>query len=341
MLTVEKAVLQIMDGTSDLCVLSQKEMDLNDPETRGFLEKHMGRILADPAGHEGQFWNDSGFAATMQRYNIGEIPFTEFAGVVGSACYESFRQLDKAEGADLVLAQFNQDGRSLIALMLLVFAAGLAFLLYPSLWGAAVDQKISLNAQGFLNRDATEPTIPEVIVTIDSLTEQEETRDYPELWADMVRYNETIYTQGQAGLSCEYDYQKPSFTLTQYGLADEVFGVISIPAMELEMPIFLGATEQHMAAGAAHLSQTSLPIGGENTNCVIAGHRGYNGASYFRYIDKLNVGDLVSVTNLWETLTYRVCEIKIIDPHDVTEILIQPGRELLTLLTCHLWHSGR
>ena len=228
----------------------------------------------------------------------------------------------------------------LIALMLLVFAAGLAFLLYPSLWGAAVDQKISLNAQGFLNRDETAPTIPDVIVTVDSPTEPEETRDYPELWADMVRYNETIYTQGQAGLSCQYDYQKPSFTLTQYGLADEVFGVISIPAMELEMPIFLGATEQHMADGAAHLSQTSLPIGGTNTNCVIAGHRGYNGASYFRYIDKLKVGDLVSVTNLWERLTYRVCEIKIIDPHDVTEILIQPGRELLTLLTCHPYASG-
>ena len=228
----------------------------------------------------------------------------------------------------------------LIALMLLVFAAGLAFLLYPSLWGAAVDQKISLNAQGFLNRDATEPTIPDVIVTIDSLTEQEETRDYPELWADMVRYNETIYTQGQAGLSCEYDYQKPSFRLSDYGLGDEVFGVISIPAMELEMPIYLGATEQHMANGAAHLSQTSLPIGGENTNCVIAGHRGYNGASYFRYIDKLKVGDAVYITNLWERLTYRVCEIKIIAPHDVTEILIQPGRELLTLLTCHPYASG-
>ncbi len=228
----------------------------------------------------------------------------------------------------------------LIALMLLVFAAGLAFLLYPSLWGAAVDQKISLNAQGFLNRDATEPTIPEVIVTIDSLTEQEETRDYPELWADMVRYNETIYTQGQAGLSCEYDYQKPSFRLSDYGLGDEVFGVISIPAMELEMPIYLGATEQHMANGAAHLSQTSLPIGGENTNCIIAGHRGYNGASYFRYIDKLKVGDAVYITNLWERLTYRVCEIKIIAPHDVTEILIQPGRELLTLLTCHPYASG-
>ena len=228
----------------------------------------------------------------------------------------------------------------LIALMLLVFASGLTFLLYPYLWGAMVDREISLNAQGFLNRDKTEPTISEVIVTIDSPTEPEETKAYPELWADMVRYNETIYTQGQTGLSCEYDYQKPSFRLSDYGLGDEVFGVISIPAMELEMPIYLGATEQHMANGAAHLSQTSLPIGGENTNCIIAGHRGYNGASYFRYIDKLKVGDAVYITNLWERLTYRVCEIKIIDPHDVPEILIQPERELLTLLTCHPYASG-
>ena len=159
----------------------------------------------------------------------------------------------------------------LIALMLLVFASGLTFLLYPYLWGAMVDREISLNAQGFLNRDKTEPTISEVIVTIDSPTEPEKTRDYPELWADMVRYNETIYAQGQTGLSCAYDYQKPSFRLTDYGLSDEVFGVISIPVMELEMPIFLGATEQHMADGAAHLSQTSLPIGGDFSNLLIGG----------------------------------------------------------------------
>lgn len=227
-----------------------------------------------------------------------------------------------------------------LLLVLLMFAAGLAIFLYPYLWGAMVDREISLNAQGFLNRDETAPTTPEVIITIDSPTEPKETRAYPELWADMVHYNETIYTQGQTGLSCAYDYQKPSFRLSDYGLGDEVFGVISIPAMELEMPIYLGATEQHMANGAAHLSQTSLPIGGENTNCIIAGHRGYNGASYFRYIDKLKVGDAVYITNLWERLTYRVCEIKIIAPHDVTEILIQPGRELLTLLTCHPYASG-
>lgn len=223
----------------------------------------------------------------------------------------------------------------LIALMLLVFAAGIASILYPYLWGAKVDREITQTAEEFLNPSDL-PTEP----VVEILGSEQEPKAYPDLWADMVRYNETIFTQGQTGLSCAYDYQQPSFHLADYGLTSEVFGVISIPAMDLEMPIYLGATEQHMADGAAHMSQTSLPIGGENTNCVIAGHRGYSGASYFRYIDTLKVGDLVYVTNLWETLTYRVSEIQIIDPHEVEKILIQPGRELLTLLTCHPYASG-
>lgn len=225
----------------------------------------------------------------------------------------------------------------LITVMLLVFLAGLASILYPYIWGAAVDSSITNTAKDFLDRET--PELPTTTVIIDSI-EPEKVKPYPELWEDMVRYNQSIAAQGQSGLSCAYDYQKASFRLADYGLPDEIFGVLSIPAIDLEMPIYLGATEQHMADGAAHLSQTSLPIGGMDTNCVIAGHRGYSGASYFRYLDKLHVGDTVSVTNLWETLTYRVCEIRIIDPSDVEEILIQPGRELLTLLTCHPYASG-
>ena len=110
---------------------------------------------------------------------------------------------------------------------------------------------------------------------ISDSTQPSEQRLYPELWEDMTAYNEAIFAQGQSGLSCKLDYQQPSFLLADYGLKEEVFGVITIPAMELEMPIYLGATNQHMADGAAHLSQTSLPIGGTNTNSVIAGHRGY------------------------------------------------------------------
>ena len=135
-------------------------------------------------------------------------------------------------------------------------------------------------------------------------------------------------------------YQQPSFTLGEYGLEEEVFGVISIPALDLEMPLYLGATSAHMAKGAAHLSQTSLPIGGMNTNCVIAGHRGYNGAAYFRYVTELKPGDEVIITNLWETMTYVVTDTQIIKPNEVDQILIQEGRDMITLLTCHPYASG-
>jgi sortase A len=128
--------------------------------------------------------------------------------------------------------------------------------------------------------------------------------------------------------------------LGDFGLTDEVFGVISIPVIDLSMPIYLGATDVHLANGAAQLSQTSLPIGGNNTNCVIAGHRGWNGAAYFRSVTVLQPGDTVIITNLWETLTYTVTATDIIEPYDVEKILIQDGKDMLTLLTCHPYASG-
>ena len=151
----------------------------------------------------------------------------------------------------------------------------------------------------------------------------------------MNTYNSAIYDMGQADLTDETAYEAPSFTLGDYGLDSEIFGVISIPSLEIEMPIYLGASYRHMADGAAHMTQTSLPIGGSDTNCVIAGHRGWRGASYFLYLTDLKEGDEVFITNLWETLRYRVVEIQIINPKDISAILIQEGRELLTLLTCY------
>lgn len=232
----------------------------------------------------------------------------------------------------------------LVFFVTLIFLVGFLIAAFPYIYGVLVDYEINMEAVSFLESQDDTSTPSESMDGDDpeeSLPEQvADALKYPELREAMEAYNKVIYEQGQSGLSCEYDYQQPSFLLSDYSLSSEIFGVISIPAMDLEMPIYLGATNQHMADGAAHMSQTSLPIGGSNTNCVIAGHRGYSGASYFRYIEKLQVGDYVSVTNLWETLRYRVAEIKIIDPYDVEEILIQEGRELLTLLTCHPYASG-
>ncbi len=222
-----------------------------------------------------------------------------------------------------------------------VFLLGLAVFLFPLAYGAMTDQAISQEANGFLEAMGFVPPAVQESQPMEPLPEETEpTVPYEELLEAMQAYNAVLWEQKQSGLSDPWAYEQPSFDLREYGIDNEIFGVIRIPRLELSMPIYLGATEQHMADGAAHLSQTSIPIAGENVNCVLAGHRGYNGASYFRYIPDLQVGDEVIVTNLWGELRYKVVGSKIIAPNDIQEILIQEGCELLTLLTCHPYASN-
>lgn len=234
--------------------------------------------------------------------------------------------------------------RRMWILPLLIFFLGLGILLYPTVHGAMVDWKMERDSKRFLTRVEVSGSAPESPSHQNGedhpVAEATVPKQYLELWQDMAGYNQGIFQDGQAGLSGVDAYAVPSFCLADYGLDEEIFGVLSIPELELSMPIYLGATNAHMAAGAAHLSQTSLPIGGENTNCVLAGHRGWNGAAYFLYLPDLEPGDQVQLTNLWQTLNYQVVETKIIAPNQVEEVRIQENRDLLTLLTCHPPASG-
>ena len=121
----------------------------------------------------------------------------------------------------------------------------------------------------------------------------------------------------------------------QYGIDNNVIGYISIPKINIEVPILLGANTANMKKGAVHLTETSYPIGGVNTNSVIAAHRGYGKATLFRYIDKIGVGDKIRIRNFKEELTYEVYETKIINPDDISELEIQEGQDIITLITCH------
>lgn len=217
-----------------------------------------------------------------------------------------------------------------ICIAVLLFIAGLFTLLYPSLNGARLE-KASI--------EAAESFIDAFILPAETVPKDTQ-RPYAELYEAMAAYNEKIYVEKQQGLSDPQAYEEAGVDLSAYGFEDGVAAVLSVPAIELEMPVYLGASYDNMAAGAAVLGQTSLPIGGENTNCVIAGHRGWNGAAYFLNIDKLQEGDEVQLINLWETMNYTVTEIRIIEPTDIKQVLIQEGRELLTLMSCHPYASG-
>ena len=208
-----------------------------------------------------------------------------------------------------------------LVLAALLAVAGICVMLWPVVTGHKLQADTDAAVQSFLE-------------------ERKPEQQYFELLVALQEYNQCIYAEKQSDLIDLEACEKSAADLTVYGIEDELIGVLEIPAMELTMPVYLGASDAHLAAGAAVLGNTSTPIGGDNTNCVIAGHRGWRGADYFRHIDRLQMGDTVKFTNLWETITYTVANIQVIQPHEVDKIKIQQGRDLLTLLTCHPYASG-
>lgn len=232
----------------------------------------------------------------------------------------------------------------LLAAILLLLAGIAVLLYYPFLaWqDASIREQEMARFEAEIAQAQAELSSPTASVAGEDLpfegtnpSEPESQRPFAQLYADMEAYNQSIYENGQSGLVDAWSYEQPIFTLADYGLETEIAGYLDIPAMEQRLPIYLGASMENLAKGVAVLGQTSMPIGGENTNCVIAGHRGNGSDDLFRNIQLLQPGDQVSLTNLWQTLQYTVAEIHIIQPDDLDAIRLQEGQELLTLISCH------
>ncbi len=155
------------------------------------------------------------------------------------------------------------------------------------------------------------------------------------LYEELVRRNENLYTYKQENLVDPFSYQQPNIDLSYFGIENNIIGFLRIPKMNVELPIYLGANTANLDKGAAHLTETSYPIGGVNTNAVIAAHRGGRNADMFLNIEDLEIGDKIYIKNFREELVYQVVETKVILPVDIYELLIQKDRDLVTLITCH------
>ena len=137
-----------------------------------------------------------------------------------------------------------------LVLAALLAVAGICVMLWPVFTGNRLQSSAATAVQEFLaDRDDPE-------------------QQYPELLAALQEYNCRLYTEKQCNLTDLEACETPAADLTAYGVEDEIIGVLEIPAMELTMPVYLGASDAHLAAGAAVLGNTSAPIGGDDTNCV-------------------------------------------------------------------------
>ena len=111
-------------------------------------------------------------------------------------------------------------------------------------------------------------------------------------------------------------------------------GYIDIPKIGVKLPIYHGISNEVLEKSIGHLQETSLPVGGKSSHCVLSGHRGLPSAKLFSDLDKLVEGDVFTLSILNETYSYQVDRIRVVLPMDLSEIKILPGQDLCTLVTC-------
>lgn len=149
-------------------------------------------------------------------------------------------------------------------------------------------------------------------------------------------YNRNVSNGTGGAINDPFGIGSNELELSEVGLGDAIVGSVTIPAMNVQLPVYLGASSAHMELGATVISGTSAPLGGVGSNCVLAGHRAsWYGVPMFRDIESVQVGDLVILETPWDVLVYRAAELKVISPYDVKSLSVQPGRDLVTLFTCH------
>ena len=156
--------------------------------------------------------------------------------------------------------------------------------------------------------------------------------DYKQFIEDARAYNERL---GQEGISWTLSEER---RVEYNGLLNVdgrgIMGYITIPKINVLLPIYHGTEENTLQTSIGHLEQSSLPVGGESSHISMSGHRGLPSARLFTDLDKLREGDTFTITVLNETLTYEVDNIWIVEPNDVSHLTIEPGKDLCTLITC-------
>ena len=156
--------------------------------------------------------------------------------------------------------------------------------------------------------------------------------DYSKVLDSAREYNKKLAETGMRWNMTETQRAEYEKGLTIEGTG--VIAFVSMPKFHIKCPIYHGTDEVILQIAVGHLEASSLPVGGESTHCLISGHRGLPSARLFTDIAKMKEGDVWTIRVLNETLTYECDQIRTVLPDDLSELQIEEGKDLCTLITC-------
>jgi len=211
----------------------------------------------------------------------------------------------------------NKKKRSSASTIVLVaiFFIGLCILLYPTI-------------SDFWN----EKRQSQAIMDYDSLLADLKPEDYTEHFKKAEDYNRKLRLISSPFIGYSTLDKEYYSTLDVNG--DGMLGYITIEKIKVQLPIYHGTSDKVLNSAVGHVEGSSLPIGGKSTHSVLSAHRGLPSAKLFTNLDKMEIGDVFTITILNRTITYQVDQVLIVLPDKIEEMQVKNGEDYCTLLTC-------
>ncbi|RSJ18462.1 class C sortase [Streptococcus intermedius] len=156
--------------------------------------------------------------------------------------------------------------------------------------------------------------------------------EYARLIKEANQYNQELQKTGIKWNMT--DAEKASYNRYLDFESSGVMGYITIPKINVELPIYHGTSDSILQTSIGHIEGSSLPVGGLGSHTILSGHRGLPSARLFTNLDQLAAGDTFTLTVLNETYTYEVDQIRIVEPTDLSSLQLEPGKDYCTLVTC-------
>ncbi len=200
-------------------------------------------------------------------------------------------------------------------ILIAILLVGAGIMAYPSIadwWNSYHQSRAIADFVNVLNE-----TDPEVI---------------EKMFADALAYNSKILQKANPFIVTEEDMAEYMSLLDLSGTG--MIGYIQIESIDVNLPIYHTTSESVLQTAVGHMEWSSLPVGGSSTHALLSGHRGLPSARLFTDLDRVNVGDIFTVTVLTETLTYQIDQILIVEPDDVSDLMVVSGEDYCTLITC-------
>ena len=109
---------------------------------------------------------------------------------------------------------------------------------------------------------------------------------------------------------------------------------LAIPSIDVRLPVYHGTRDETLQKGLGHLYGSALPTGGESFHSVITGHTGLTTATLFDDLVDVKEGDAIYVSTFGKRMKYQVYKTEVVLPDETDSLRAEPGRDLLTLVTC-------